>query len=192
MNEPKTTKSNRKHKKPDTAVQAAVAKRRGDAIELRLAGLDNISIGRKLASDPMINMDGLSYPFGYGNERYAAGEGPPDEYELSRLVSEDIRRALKDRIIREDNATDEMRQIELQRLDRVFLVAWRQALGGDLQAIDRVLKIQERRAKLYGLDINTHRLTGVNGGPIALDISVEDLQAKISQFVGNHSDPDEV
>ncbi|MFI5778687.1 helix-turn-helix domain-containing protein [Nocardia sp. NPDC051570] len=43
-------------------------------------------------------------------------------------------------------------QLELSRLDAMLLGIWRQASRGDLQAIDRALKIMERRTKYTGLD----------------------------------------
>ena len=52
-------------------------------------------------------------------------------------------------------AVDEYRRIEGQRLDMLMEVAMDKALSGDkgsLFAIDRVLAIQERAAKLRGLD----------------------------------------
>jgi len=42
--------------------------------------------------------------------------------------------------------------MELARLDSLQLVAWRRAREGDLQAIDRILKIMERRSQYLGLD----------------------------------------
>lgn len=42
--------------------------------------------------------------------------------------------------------------LELDRLDMLQLVCWRQAKDGDMGAINTVLKIMERRAKLLGLD----------------------------------------
>lgn len=49
-----------------------------------------------------------------------------------------------------------VRELELQRLDAMFETAYQQATGADdahyLDAIDRVLKIMDRRAKLLGLD----------------------------------------
>lgn len=57
--------------------------------------------------------------------------------------------------------------LELARLDAMQRVAWRIARTGDLQAIDRVLRISERRAKLLGLDAATRlALTGTDGGRI--------------------------
>lgn len=45
-----------------------------------------------------------------------------------------------------------VRSLELERLDALLLALWQKARGGDAGAIDRILKIMERRAKLLGLD----------------------------------------
>lgn len=47
---------------------------------------------------------------------------------------------------------EELRNLELQRLDSLFLTFWQQAKGGNQGALDRILRIMERRAKLLGLD----------------------------------------
>jgi hypothetical protein len=47
---------------------------------------------------------------------------------------------------------DEVRVLALQRLDRLLFAVWQKALSGDLECIDRALKIEARRAKLLGLD----------------------------------------
>jgi len=48
---------------------------------------------------------------------------------------------------------EHVRDLELQRLDDLYLIAWKAiAEGSDLVAIDRCLRIMERRAKLLGLD----------------------------------------
>jgi hypothetical protein len=177
-------------KKPlkNSAQLAAIQRRRHDAIELRLAGLDNITIGKKLAADPSVNMDGVAYPMGYGNERYETGKDAPTDYDFSRLVSEDLRRALAERTVQADKAVGEIRDVETQRLDRMHLVAWRQALQGDLAAMDRVLKIQERRARLLGLDAATSmRLAGADGG--ALRVSVDELENLIRDHLADPQNP---
>lgn len=46
----------------------------------------------------------------------------------------------------------EMRRLELERLDAIQLAIWDQATQGDYEAIDRVLKISERRAKVAGFE----------------------------------------
>ncbi len=47
---------------------------------------------------------------------------------------------------------DEVRALELERLDALYKAMYPQALKGNLGAVDRCLKISERRAKLLGLD----------------------------------------
>lgn len=50
---------------------------------------------------------------------------------------------------------DDVRKLELERLDRLTLALWTRSKNGDEIAIDRVLKIMDRRAKLLGLDAPT-------------------------------------
>jgi hypothetical protein len=57
--------------------------------------------------------------------------------------------ALQTTVVEPNN---EMRSLELTRLDALLAALWPTALAGDQGAIDRVLKIQERRAKMLGLD----------------------------------------
>jgi hypothetical protein len=47
---------------------------------------------------------------------------------------------------------EELRKLELLRLDALQQAVWSDAMKGHLGALDRVLKIMERRAKLAGLD----------------------------------------
>ena len=47
----------------------------------------------------------------------------------------------------------EVRQLELDRLDRLMRALWPAAIEGDPNVIDRVLKIMARRAALQGLDV---------------------------------------
>jgi len=46
-----------------------------------------------------------------------------------------------------------VRRMELERLDTVFVPVYASALRGDLRAVDRFLALQQRRAKLLGLDM---------------------------------------
>lgn len=65
---------------------------------------------------------------------------------------------------------DEVRRIELERLDRMLLGLWPKATKGDTWAVDRVLRIMERRAGLLGLDAPKRvENTGKDGGPIRLE-----------------------
>lgn len=52
----------------------------------------------------------------------------------------------------EKEASSDLREMELRRLDDLFLSIYKKAREGDLPSIDRCLKIMERRAKMSGLD----------------------------------------
>ncbi|MCW5664033.1 MAG: hypothetical protein KIT35_09380 [Piscinibacter sp.] len=70
---------------------------------------------------------------------------------------------------------DELRVLELSRLDGLLAKVYPKAARGDLQAVDRVLKIGERRAKLLGLDAPVrHALQGGEEGapPIVTEARV--------------------
>jgi hypothetical protein len=68
----------------------------------------------------------------------------------------------------------QVRDLELQRLDALYLKAWEAVEGGDLPAIDRCLRVQERRAKLLGLD--AAQKVNVNGiAELHFDKEDEDL-----------------
>ena len=52
---------------------------------------------------------------------------------------------------------DQHRQTEALRLDRLLRAVWPDALKGNHGAIDRALRIADRRAKLLGLDAPTRQ-----------------------------------
>lgn len=58
-----------------------------------------------------------------------------------------------------------LRDLELERLDRMLEGVWEAATTGDVSAVDRALRISERRAKLLGLDAPA-KFAGHDGGPI--------------------------
>ena len=47
---------------------------------------------------------------------------------------------------------EQLRAIELQRLDALQAALWADAMRGDEQKVDRVLRVMQRRAALLGLD----------------------------------------
>jgi len=63
-----------------------------------------------------------------------------------------VMRALRRLNERITEAAEEVRRLELERLDRLLLALWPQAAKGNQGAVDRVLRIMERRARLLGLD----------------------------------------
>lgn len=49
-------------------------------------------------------------------------------------------------------AVETVRRLEVERLDELLSVFWPKALKGDYAAVDRILSMMERRARLLGLN----------------------------------------
>lgn len=72
---------------------------------------------------------------------------------------------------------DELRQQELDRLDRLQLAAWPKAMQGHIQSIGIIVRLMERRARLLGLDMPIkieQDVTTWEGGE-TIDRAVRDL-----------------
>jgi hypothetical protein len=68
-------------------------------------------------------------------------------------------------------AVDDLRTLEDGRLDDMLRAIYGAAVGGDLATIDRILRIAERRAKLWGLDAPAKQeITGADGAPLSITI----------------------
>lgn len=92
-----------------------------------------------------------------------------------------LRRALKRTL---QQPADELREMEADRLDRLQAAAWAKALQGDVRAIDTVLRIMDRRAKLMGLDAPGKmqvETTTYDAGTIDAEV------AKLRVILENHS-----
>ena len=82
------------------------------------------------------------------------------------------------------DTAEQLRGLEAQRLDAMLMGLWRKARAGDVQAIDRVIRIMERRAKLFRLDPPEQReLSGPEGGPIAIEHARSLLADRLARFV---------
>lgn len=68
-------------------------------------------------------------------------------------ASEVVSKALSEA---ENESAEQLRSVENQRLDRAQASIWTKVLAGDLDAVDRFLKISARRAKMNGLDEPTN------------------------------------
>ena len=91
-----------------------------------------------------------------------------------RYAYKDVRREL-DRL-RSDVAEDtaDVRDMEIQRLDAMLEGMWSKAARGNVAAVDRVLKIMERRCKILGIDAPTKQEhTGKDGGPIQHNVAAQ-------------------
>jgi uncharacterized protein (DUF3084 family) len=128
------------------AQRAATAARRANAIKLRLAGLDYETIAQRL------------------------------DYSSKGSACTDITRALAASIKEQGRSADELREVELARLDRLQAAAWGPAVGGELRAIETVLRVIDRRCKLLGLD-----------APIRAEVlTIDDIDAQIRVLKAEH------
>lgn len=130
------------------AQRAKTAQRRTQAIQLALAGLGWDAIADKL------------------------------DYSSRQAAHKDVQRALAQRLAEQTEAADELRAVELMRLDRLQAAAWPKAVGGDLKAIETCLKIIVERRKLLGLDAPA-KLEVITLD--AVDAEIRRLEAELGQ-----------
>jgi hypothetical protein len=153
------------------AKRADTAQRRKQAIDMRMAGASYQQIADRLG------------------------------YTTRGAACQDVTRALETAVVEQARSVEAYREEELQRLDVLLAEAWavlkRQHVtvshgrvikddfdepilddGPTLSAIDRILKIQERRAKFLGLDApQRHEVVSVD----AIDAAIADLNAQLGR-----------
>lgn len=89
-------------------------------------------------------------------------------------------------------SANEVREIELQRLEAATLLAMEHIRAGDLSGIDRLLRVQERRAKLLGLDAPTVIQATINAADEAAyaaqlaQMTAEQLAAERDRLFGKN------
>lgn len=105
-----------------TAKQAEIAERRTKMVRMRLAGLDWDTIAERL------------------------------EYSNRAAACKDLSRTLTQYLAEQNSAVEELREVELMRLDRLLASVWTAAIGGDNRAVETAIKVIDRRCKLLGLD----------------------------------------
>ncbi|TDD11853.1 hypothetical protein [Nonomuraea diastatica] len=107
----------------DAQVKLARHERRYQALQMRIAGVSNAVIAQRLG------------------------------YSSPQLVSKDITTALKKAAKQEAMAAEELLNLEINRLDRMMASVWPRVLKGEVNAVEAVLKIVNKRASLLGLDL---------------------------------------
>ena len=70
---------------------------------------------------------------------------------------------------RQAEAVDELRVLELERLDALQRSCWDAALEGDIASVDRVLKVIAARVRLLGLDQLQDKLASGGGRLVSMD-----------------------
>ena len=112
--------------RPTFGERVDVAERRRKAIEMRRGGAEWADIGREL---------------GYGGK---------SEKAQAAAASTDVRRALKHLV---EEPAEEMKAEEVSRLNAMLVGLWPAARRGNVAAVDRVLRIMERRARYFPLEV---------------------------------------
>jgi transposase-like protein len=107
---------------------------------------------------------------GYGFDDIARALGYANAGGAYKAVQQALKETLRE-------PADEVRKLELERVDRLMRAIWPRAIGGDGESIDRVLRLMQRRAKYLGLDLSTDEPTlPRNGGSKeALDSKIDSL-----------------
>ena len=77
---------------------------------------------------------------------------------------DDVQAALAELAAEQRAEASDLRALEAARLDSLQAAVWQQALHGNLKAIQTVLRIMERRARLVGLDMQPERRHRQCGG----------------------------
>lgn len=94
--------------------------------------------------------------------------------------------AMLAKLAKED--AEAVRQMELDRLDAMLMGLWPKARKGNEGAVDRVIRIMQRRADMLGIDApKRSELTGKDGKPIQTeqrhgglsDEMADDMKAKV-------------
>ena len=80
---------------------------------------------------------------------------------------------------------DELREAELDRIDRLQLALWPKAMKGDNASINTIVRLMERRARLLGLDtpIKIQQDVTTWDGDESIDRAVKDLAALLDRNI---------
>lgn len=74
---------------------------------------------------------------------------------------------------------EQLKKLELERCDEMLLYIWPQVKKGNLSAIDRALRIMERRARYEGLDAPTRQVVTVITEDV-IDAEIRRLEEKLA------------
>jgi hypothetical protein len=88
--------------------------------------------------------------------------------------------SLRDSVERRNERSDELRVIEVERLDGMLrrLYPLATAAYPDMAAVDRVLRISKRRCEIMGLDApESVELSGKDGGPVQIQSMTDVVRA---------------
>src|SRR5262245_59557013 len=89
----------------------------------------------------------------------------------------DVAAGLVATLDRGDESADELRGLELGRLDALLLAAWPQAMKGSAEHLRACVRISESRRRLLGLDAQIAAKLPGSGRQVVMEASVVRLSA---------------
>lgn len=88
-----------------------------------------------------------------------------------QTIHTDLKAMLAASVRENIESANELRALELERLDKMLISLSAKLREGDLKAMDRAIRIGEQRAKLLGLYMPIKQeITGGDGGPLQFEI----------------------
>lgn len=121
---------------------------------------------------------------GYTFEEIAEAVGYADKSGAKRAFD-----AASQRFILE--SVEQQRLVQSARLDEMLKPAMRRVSDGDLSVVDTALRIEKRRAELWGLDAPKRaEVTGADKGPLKVSMDLGELKSKLATLIETHSEGD--
>ena len=90
------------------------------------------------------------------------------------VIFENVLWALEERAEERGKLSDQLVQMELERLEKMTLSLWPRVRNGDEKAINTLVRVMDRRAKLLGLDQPAKTDLTTGGESISFTIKVKD------------------
>ena len=100
-------------------------------------------------------------------------ENLPNGYDC-RYAYKDVKRELEKLYREMADDTEEIRQLQVERLNRLLLAIWERALQGDLGAVDRALKLVAQLCQLQGANMPDKVDMTTDGQPITFHVVREE------------------
>ncbi len=85
----------------------------------------------------------------------------------------DVQTALGELTALQAGKAEKLRELELERCDKLTMALWPKARSGNEKAVRAVIAVMDRRAKLLGLDASTKlEHAGVDGAPLSFTLNL--------------------
>jgi orotate phosphoribosyltransferase-like protein len=94
------------------------------------------------------------------------------------VVSRLLASAREDAVTATKDIAGEATTEQIARLDRMLLALWEKVRNGNERAVEAALRVEERRAKLLGLDAATRKAVDLTtgGAPLAYTVQIPVVQ----------------